>query len=680
MRKWDLSGVSAGKIDTDKQADRSTVADRWRAAVADLVSEADMPAERIAPMVERLCACAEAATFSADAPFEVGRQLAELGFSVAALRRSVEFLATGLKPPSIPEYTARTRIAQLLATLTEGYLERETATAHALATVFDNSAIGFALVDDEGTVLRANPSLCALSGRTDAELRGSGVATLFVPDGPAVEDLCAGRVIRAEARLAGDDGEPTAVLLEVTPLGPTRRALVTVNVADTRSLTDALIRQSLGDVVTGLPNRQQFTAWLERACADAGMGTVGLVHFDIDGFHVVNDALGHDVGDRVLRSVGHRLSESCEGVGRVARTGGDEFTVLVEAPENTLTLVRLVEEVDALLAEPVYLDDAGIGLTVSTGISVCKVIGASPVELARTAEVAARWSREDGRARWTLYDPARDARERDRFTVAATVAGAMEEGEIEVCYTPVFSLTAPEVVAVEAALRWNHPERGLLTPARFRELAETTGSTLRLGYLVLEDACAAGGRWLAEFGERAPVVAVRLSHRQSKEPELAASVRRVLDRAGLPAVRLQLLVADDVLMAMDEDQREELENLVAGGVTVVREQRGGGRFDALAGAGVRLAGIKVDSTVVGALAEGADPVVRSAAVGMLTWANRNLGMDVYAEGVTTADQAETLARLGVVAGLGPHYGELLTGDEIDTLLRADGAPRPTGPS
>ncbi|HYQ62054.1 EAL domain-containing protein [Actinophytocola sp.] len=673
MGKWDLSGVSAGKIDPDKPADRSTIADGWRAAVADLVSGADLPAERIVPMVERLCACAEAATFSADDPFDIGRQLAELGFSVDALRRSVEFLAAGLRPPSIPENTARTRIAQLLAALTEGYLDRETTTAHALATVFDNSAIGFALVDDEGTVLRVNPSLCALAGRTAGELRGSGVAALFVADGPAVEGLCGGRVVRTEARLAGDDGESTAVLLEVTPLGPTQRALVTVNVADTRSLTDALIRQSLGDVVTGLPNRQQFTAWLERACAGGGAGTVGLVHFDVDGFHVVNDALGHDVGDRVLRSVGHRLSDACEGLGRVARTGGDEFTVLVETPENTLALVRLVEEVDALLAEPVYLDDAGIGLTVSTGISVCRVVGASPTELARTAEVAARWSREDGRARWTLYDPARDARERDRFTVAATVAGAMGEGEIEVCYTPVFSLAAPEVVAVEAALRWNHPERGPLTPAQFRELAETTGSTLRLGYLVLDDACAAGGRWLAEFGERAPVVAVRLSHRQSKEPELAASVRRVLDRAGLPPVRLQLLVGDDVLMAMDEDQREELENLVAGGVTVVREQRGGGRFDALAGSGVRLAGIKVDSTVVGALAEGADPVVRSAAVGMLKWANHNLGMDVYAEGVTTADQAETLARLGVVAGLGPHYGELLTGEEIHTLLR-------TGPS
>ncbi|OLF19557.1 EAL domain-containing protein [Actinophytocola xanthii] len=649
--------------------DQETFADGWWAALGAEAPASQEAPERLAVLAERLAASLGQEPFPEEVPREVGRDLAGQGLSPSALRSSIEFLATSLVPPSgsMSGPDGRARAACLLGALAEGYAERRADSPESIGNLFENSTLGFALVDDRGALRKANAALGELAGRSPEELVGADVTALFAADGAHV-DLALGKEVRTDAWLVGAGGESTAVVLEVTPLNSARRALVAVSVDETRSLRGALIRQSLNDAVTGLPNRPQFLGWLERAFAEGGAATVGLVHFDVDGFHVVNNALGHEAGDRVLSSVARRLRSACEPLGPVARTGADEFTLLVESPRNTLRLVELVEEVDELLAEPVYVDGAGVGVTVSVGISLRSTRGTTPGEVLRSAEVSARWSKEDGRARWTLYDPQRDARERERFTLAASVAGALEEGDIEVCYLPVFALPDRSLTAVEGMLRWNHPELGVLSQQRFLELSEVTGSAIRLGYRILEETCTVAAGWLAEFGERAPRAAVPLSLRQSREPELAATVRHILDVAALPPQRLQLLVEDDVLMALDPDQLEELDILVSSGVAIVREQRGGGRFDALADPGVPLRGLRVDGSVVRGLDEDAGSVVRSAVEGMLAWAVQTLEMDLIARGVRSASEAEALTALGVDAAQGPYFGGELTADEVRALL------------
>ncbi|QFZ18821.1 EAL domain-containing protein [Saccharothrix syringae] len=525
----------------------------------------------------------------------------------------------------------------------------------AVRAFFDRTSLGFAVLDPGGAVLDANAALGDLTGRPVEALTGVHVTEVFAADG----DLGAGR-LRVEARVASPDGDGAAVVLDVAPLGGGRRAVVVVDAGETTALRGALIRQSLNDLVTGLPNRVQFLRWLER-CPDVA----GLVHLDVDGFHVVNEALGHDAGDRLLRSLAARLLEICAPRGRVARTGHDEFTVLVDDPADTLVLVGIVEEVDASLAEPVYLDGVGVGVAISAGISVQRTRGRTAADLMRTAEVAARWSRQDGRARWTLYDHRRDAGERRRFTLAASVAGALENGEVDTRYTPLFSLPDRDVVGLEAVLRWDHPERGPLPQQNVLESAVATGNAVRLGRKVLADACAHAGRWRAEFGDRTPPVAVRLTAHQCREPELVATVRRHLADADLPADRLWLIVEDDVLLSLDADQADELDVLAADGVSVLREQHGGGRFDAL---GVPVSGLKVDGSVVHGLDDTADPLVRSAVTGMLSWAVRNLDGGLFAQDVRTEAEALELTRLGITAAQGPYFGDPLDAEGVRALL------------
>ncbi len=524
---------------------------------------------------------------------------------------------------------------------------------------FEHSSLGFAVIDASGVVREANAALCNLVGRPANTLTGIHLSGVFATDA----DLSASR-LHADAHLTHPDGDRTAVVLDVAPLSPSLRAVVVINSEETSALRTALIRQSLNDLVTGLPNRAQLLGWLDRS-----PGVLGLVNLDVDGFHVVNEALGHDAGDQLLKSLAARLLEICAPHGRVARTGHDEFTVVVDDPASALGLIGIVEEVDASLAEPVYLDGVGVGVTISTGISVQHTRGRTAADLLRTAEVAARWSRQDGRARWTLYDRQRDDRERRHFTLAASIAGALENGEIDTRYAPVYSLPDRRVVAVEASMHWDHPEHGLLSQDTILDFAESTGNAVRLGRVVLADACAQAGRWLAEFDTPVPPVAVRLTAHQCREPELVAVVRSLLADAAVPADRLRLIVEEDVLLSLTPEQVEELDILTVDGVSVLREQRGAGRFDAFRETGVPISGHRVDGTVVRGLDHTAQPLVRSAVVGMLSWAVRNLDGDLFAQDVRTEAEAHELTRLGITAAQGPYFGDPLTPDDMRDLLR-----------
>ncbi|PRY41522.1 EAL domain-containing protein [Umezawaea tangerina] len=535
----------------------------------------------------------------------------------------------------------------------------DSALAGAVQAHFAHSSLGFAVIDAPGAMREVNGALCDLVGLPADTLIGVHIGEVFTTDA----DLSANR-LHADAQLTRPDGDTTAVVLDVAPLSPDLRTVVVINSEETSVLRAALIRQSLNDLVTGLPNRTQLLRWLDR-CPDV----LGLVTVDVDGFHVVNEALGHDAGDHLLKSVAARLVEVCAPHGRVARTGHDEFTLVVDSPDDVLGLIRIVEDVDASLAEPVYVDGVGVGVTVSTGISVQRTSGRTAADLLRTAEVAARWSRQDGRARWTLYDPQRDTLERRQFTMASSIAGALENGEIDTRYTPVHSLPHRRVVALEASAHWAHPEHGPLSQDAILNLAESTGNAIRLGRVVLADACAQAGRWLAEFGDTTPLVAVRLTSHQCREPELVAVVRHLLADAALPADRLRLIVEDDVLLSLTPEQVEELDILTGDGVSVLRHQREGGRFDAFAATGVPISGHRVDGTVVRGLDDTAPPLVRSAVVGMLSWAVRNLDGDLFAQDVRTETEARELTRLGVAAAQGPHFGAPLTPGGVRDLLR-----------
>lgn len=289
------------------------------------------------------------------------------------------------------------------------------------------------------------------------------------------------------------------------PVPGTRDVLLSVaDISDRRDLQARLRHLQMHDPVTRLPNRALFFERLSAALEassyeDGGTGRIGLCYLDLDGFKAVNDTLGHRVGDRLLTAVAARLTQCADqsGYGRtsghlVARLGGDEFALLVEDSTGTEQLAELARSVLTAVQEP--FDLAGQRLSVSASIGVVEraAAGTSATGLMQAADTTLYWAKADGKARWTLFDPERNAHRMTRQALSSTLRPAVERGEFALEYQPLVDLESGAVRGVEALVRWNHPQFGTLTPNRFIGIAEEDGSIVQLGQWVLRTACSRG--------------------------------------------------------------------------------------------------------------------------------------------------------------------------------------------
>ncbi|WP_179118461.1 putative bifunctional diguanylate cyclase/phosphodiesterase [Saccharothrix sp. ALI-22-I] len=687
-------------------AARAGFARRWAAAIAPTV-----PADAVAGLEELL------AGFTADlcaavrpdgqtsAAQQVGRGLIGHGLvSAETLERTLAFVGEHLLTDfDLPDEPRRLMavLGALAAGFSDGLLKRtldeqEHHRAEALRAarsaeaavrageakfraVFQTSALGIAVSDVNGVILDCNDALLGMLDRTVEELIGSVSRDLVHPDERAVisrtaNQLMAGHEhVRVETRLVRADGDIVDVLIALALLRdddgePAYYVTMVESMDEVRALQSQLLRQSLNDVQTGLANRTQFVGWLENAVGSQGPATLALVVFDLDGFRVVNDAYGHEVGNMILTAVARHLRSVFDGIGLCARIGPDEFGVLIRDPADVPTVVALAEEVVDRLAEPVWVDDDGIGVTASVGIVVQPARGADAAELLRRVDLTVRWAKDDGKAQWALYDQGRDQRERSRMRLAASISGGLEQGDFQVHYEPVRSLEDGTLLAVEARLLWDHPTEGLFDPQTLVSLSTATGMAVRLGKWAIEQACADAGRWYAEFGEAAPVLSMDLSARQCQEPELVATVRRALRESGLPARLLQFELGEQLPVLISDDQVDELTFLAEHGVRLVLDRMGGGNVPVERWRRIPLTGMKFQGSPVQGLGERANRVEKSAAVALLTWA-RTLGIPLYAAGVRTGFEARRLVELGVTGAQGPLYGSsLLAFDEVSAIL------------
>ncbi|MFD0202019.1 MULTISPECIES: putative bifunctional diguanylate cyclase/phosphodiesterase [Saccharothrix] len=684
---------------------RDTFARRWAAAIApDAVTPDTAPDERLADLLagftDTLCAAVHDDGSTARAR-EVGRGLVEHGLvAPEALERTLTFLGEHL-PTAVP--TATPCLMAVLGAVAAGFTDalrrrtldeqerhhelRSTRSTESAArageakfrAVFQTSALGIAVSDADGVILDCNDALLTMLDHAPGELVGSLGRDLIHPDERHVisqlaQLLHAGHEhVRAETRLVRADGDPVNVLIALALLrdddgGPAFYVTMVESLDEVRALQKQLVRQSLHDLQTGLANRAQFVGWLEGAVGTRGPDTLALVVFDLDGFRVVNDAFGHDVGNRILTAVAGHLRSVFNGIGQLARIGPDEFAVLIHDPRDVATVVALAESTVELLAEPVWVGDDGIGVTASVGIVVQPARGADAAELLRCVDLTVRWAKDDGKAQWALYDKGRDQRERARMRLAASISGGLEQGEFRVDYEPVHALADGALVAVEARLRWDHPTEGVLDPRELVSLSTCTGMVARLGKWAIAQACADAGRWHAEFGAAAPVLSMDLTARQCQEPELVATVRQALRDGGLPARLLRFELSEQLPALVNEDQLEELTYLAEHGVGLMLDQVGGGNVPIDRVRRIPLTAVKFQGSPVYGLAEGADPLVESAAVGLLTWSG-TLGLPLYAAGVRTEFEARRLAELGVTGAQGPLFGStLLTFDEVRAIL------------
>jgi diguanylate cyclase (GGDEF)-like protein/PAS domain S-box-containing protein len=562
---------------------------------------------------------------------------------------------------------------------------------------FTDAGIGMALVDPEDRIIEANPALAEMLGHSVPDLIRLHIHELLDVEEEARRvylELLRGERdrIRLEKRLKHRGGHAvwtnvTISLIRDADGRPQYTLAMVEDVSEARRLGDRLHYQAVHDPLTMLPNRSLFFDRLAGAFAEADQ-RIGLCYLDLDGFAAINDTLGHHVGDDLLVAVAERLEQRFAARGHlVARMGGDEFAVLVPRSAGPEELTALAAEVVALLSAPYDLAGQRVVATASVGVVERPVPGTTPTDLVRDADATLSWAKNDGRARWALYDPERIANQTTRQLLATTMLPALERGEFLVEYQPLVSLQgAPEAAAlcgVEALVRWQHPEFGKLSPDRFIGIAEETGAIVPLGRWVLETACAEGRAWLERFPESELFVSVNLAARQFWDSDVVADVAEILGSTRFPARLLQLELTESAVMGPAGRPLEALHALAAMGVRIAIDDFGTGYSNLAYLSRLPVHVLKLDGSFLEGFQEGATEAT-AAVAGPAGYARRQaadeqivlalvqlahaLGLTVTAEGVESALQADRLRAAGCDTAQGWHFGRAMPPEAILGLL------------
>ncbi|MDX3694207.1 EAL domain-containing protein [Streptomyces europaeiscabiei] len=579
---------------------------------------------------------------------------------------------------------------------------------------FSVAPLAMAVVDRDGLVVTANGAMGTLLGTGEEPLVGRVAADLVdltsdTRTWHAYREVLRGRQarLRCTRRLKQPDGTWLWVQVSVAPLPEEERAVL-LSVADisaNRQLQARLRHLQMHDPVTRLPNRtlffEQLSAALEREAYDeVGTGRIGLVYLDLDGFKAVNDTLGHRFGDRLLTAVAERLTRCADeaallrtagtaaGAPLVARLGGDEFALLVEDSTGTEQLADLADSVLKALQAP--FDLAGQRLSVSASIGVVERQSASTTAtgLMQAADTTLYWAKADGKARWTLFDPERNAHRMTRQALSSTLRAAVGRGEFVLDYQPLVGMAQGEVRGVEALVRWHHPQFGLLTPNRFISLAEEDGSIVQLGRWILATACRQARRWQIDHPDRAPIfVSVNVAVRQVWDSDLVADVAEILAETGLAPHLLQLELTESALMGSAGRPLQALKALSDMGVRIAIDDFGTGYSNLAYLSRLPVSVLKLDGAFVrgfqyesgeesGAAGDDGQPnPADEIIVEALVQLAHRLGLSVTAEGVETDAQASRLRRLGCDTGQGWLYSRAVSPERIAELLGAAACPQ-----
>ncbi len=430
-----------------------------------------------------------------------------------------------------------------------------------------------------------------------------------------------------------------------------------------------LNRLAFHDPLTNLPNRQLFQERLEHALVRAARNErpIAVLFVDLDNFKLINDSLGHPEGDRLLREVASRLNAwvlATGSGGTVARFGGDEFTVLVEGMAVHAT-GSLAEQLAEVLRTPVVLQAREVFISASIGVALSSR-ESSADELLQNADVAMYRAKTSGKAGYAVFTSSMNADALNRLEVETDLRRALAGGELRLNYQPIVTLETGEVQAVEALLRWQHPRRGLVSPAEFIPVAEETGLIVPIGQWVLEQACQQARIWDRDLSERAPLgISVNLSARQFQHPELVADIRAAVARAALPPHRLTLEITESAVMQDADAAVATLLALKSLGVHVAIDDFGTGYSSLSYLKQFPIDTLKIDRSFVHELGhdDQNDAIVR--AVVALA---RALKLSVTAEGIETATELAQLRTLGCDLGQGYLFARPMTAENLTLLL------------
>jgi diguanylate cyclase (GGDEF)-like protein/PAS domain S-box-containing protein len=551
---------------------------------------------------------------------------------------------------------------------------------HWLATIVESSSDAIIGKTLDGTILSWNQSAERIYGYQASEVVGKSITLLVPSDRPhevpqILEQIRRGeRIEHFETLRRRKDGKHIHVSLTISPMkspdGTIRGASVIARDITERRRTEERIRyMAQHDALTGLPNRTLFRDRIGQAIVQArrAQHSVAVLFLDLDGFKHINDSLGHQVGDQLLRMTARRLQRCLREVDTIARLGGDEFVMCLPGLSGASDAMPVAAKILDSLSEAFLVEQHELHVSGSIGISLYPSDGEDAEVLMRAADTAMYHAKENGRNNYQFFTARLNEAARRRLVIANLLHQALERDEFSLYFQPQVDLDSGRIFAGEALVRWQQPELGLVQPNEFIKVAEETGLIVQLGEWVLRRACQQLKRW-HESGYPNLRVTVNLSAQQFRRPGFAEATARILQESALPATALELEITESVLMMQSEENLSILQKLAGMGINMAVDDFGVGYSSLAYLQRFPIGTLKIDRSFVSGI--GRDPNDTALVTAIIAMA-QSLNLSVVGEGVENADQAAFLKAQGCRAGQGYYFGEPVPADAFDELLRTE---------
>jgi diguanylate cyclase (GGDEF)-like protein/PAS domain S-box-containing protein len=537
-----------------------------------------------------------------------------------------------------------------------------------------------AVVDADGTFRYLSPAVERFLGFADGDLLGHSLFSLLDPaDGPSLESLLIevtsrpGYTASAEARLVGKDHETHDFEIVCTNLreDPDVAGLVLNmrDVSERKQMEAQLRRLAFEDTLTGLANRLRFSDRLEHALLRArrsGDGKVSVLYLDLDHFKAVNDELGHNAGDTLLSEVAARIGRCIRPADTAARLGGDEFAILLEDAPTAAKAREVADRLLEELAQPFDLDAREISLSASIGIVVADPATMTAEEVVRDADIAMYDAKESGRGRAHLFENRMHVGIVERARLVQELNAGLDNDEFVVYYQPTVDLATEQPVGFEALVRWRHPDRGLLSPEDFIQIAEETGAIIELGEQVLNCACNQLKSWQDDYPDSIGLtMSVNVSAKQIQRPGFVEVVERSLLASGIDPRLLTLEITESVLVSQPQEAVEILTRLKALGVRLALDDFGTGYSSLNYLKRFPIDTLKIDRSFVEGLdGTGKDRMLVQTVIDL----GITLELDIVAEGIERPDQLAWLRTVNCATGQGYLWARPLESHAAELLV------------
>lgn len=528
--------------------------------------------------------------------------------------------------------------------------------------------------------LYVNPAIETLTGIPASTFIGKTKAELNMPEGISwLWEQKLRQVFQAKQENEFEFGFPTAtgaryyharLVPELANNGSVESVLSIARDITALKLAEAkLIYDASHDALTGLPNRALFTERLERAIVHAQRRSdylFAVLFLDLDRFKIINDSLGHVIGDRLLIAFARRLETCLRSNDTVARLGGDEFTILLDDLADASDVSLVASRIQTTLASPFQIDGHEIFISTSIGIAFSATDKTQAEELLRNADIAMYRAKTRGRARHEVFDTEMYAQATKLLQLETDLRRAIARQELLVYYQPIVSLSTNKIIGFEALVRWQHPQQGLVSPAQFIPIAEETGLIVEIGYWVLREACHQMRVWQQQF-PTVPLltISVNLSSKQFSQPDLNEQIARILQETELQASSLKLEITESVLMENTQSATDMLLQLREMNIQIHIDDFGTGysslsylhRFPSNA--------VKIDRSFVSRIGSKGENLEIVRAIVALA---RSLNMDAIAEGVETLEQLTYLKALKCKYAQGYYCSRPLNSQSMERLI------------